>query len=277
MVAVDGAAPAPVAAAPARDFSGAVGFEDVALAVLLVGVGIAVSRLRGLGLERDMAVATVRSFAQLLAVGYVLAFVFDGHGALSLVMLVVMVATASLTAGARARRVPGARAIAAASLGAASAGTLGVLTSLGIVPVDARTVVPLGSMVLANAMNCASLVMTGLRDDLAAHRREVEARLSLGQTAHEASRPWHRRALRNGMLPIVDNTKVVGLVALPGAMTGMILAGASPLDAIRLQLVVMYMLLGGNAFAAVVAGELTLRRLFTAHHQLARWLRRAPA
>jgi putative ABC transport system permease protein len=81
-------------------------------------------------------------------------------------------------------------------------------------------------------------------------------------------------ALRTGMLPTVDQTKVVGLVALPGAMTGMILAGASPLAAIRLQLLVMYMLLGGNAFAALVSGELTLRRLFTSDHQLIRTLRR---
>jgi putative ABC transport system permease protein len=76
------------------------------------------------------------------------------------------------------------------------------------------------------------------------------------------------------MLPTVDQTKVVGLVALPGAMTGMILAGASPLAAIRLQMLVMYMLLGGNAFAALVSGELTLRRLFTPDHQLIRGLRR---
>ncbi|MDP9387073.1 MAG: ABC transporter permease, partial [Actinomycetota bacterium] len=174
------------------------------------------------------------------------------------------------------RNVPRPTAVAAAAQAAASAGTLGVLTGLGIVPVDPRAVIPLGSMVLSNAMNTTSLVMTRLRDDLAAHRQEVEARLSLGQTSHEASLPWHRRALRTGMLPIVDNTKVVGLVALPGAMTGMILAGAPPLAAIRLQLVVMYMLLGGNAFAAVVSGALTVRRLFTADHQLARSLRRLP-
>jgi putative ABC transport system permease protein len=125
-------------------------------------------------------------------------------------------------------------------------------------------------------MNVASLVMTRLRDDLASHRREVEARLSLGQTAREAAGPWHRAAIRSGMLPIVDNTKVVGLVALPGAMTGMLLAGASPFDSIKLQLVVMYMILGGDAFAALIAGELTVRRLFTADHQLIRSLRRVP-
>jgi len=120
-------------------------------------------------------------------------------------------------------------------------------------------------------------VMIRLRDDLAAHRREVEARLSLGQTSAEASGPWHRSALRTGMLPVIDNTKVVGLVALPGAMTGMLLAGASPSAAIRLQLVVMYMLLAGNAFAALVAGRLTVGRLFNADHQLIRSLRRTPS
>ncbi|MGH9277057.1 MAG: ABC transporter permease, partial [Acidimicrobiales bacterium] len=79
---------------------------------------------------------------------------------------------------------------------------------------------------------------------------------------------------RNGMLPIIDNTKVVGLVALPGAMTGMLLAGASPKAAIQLQLVVMYMLVAGNALAALLSGELTVRRLFTKDHQLIRSVRR---
>lgn len=259
------------------DLSGAVRYGDVVLAVALVMVGAVISRVRGLQLEGDMVVATVRSFVQLVAIGYVLAFVLDGRGGLSVVVLAVMLTTASFTVGRRGRRIPGAPFIAAMALGTATVATLGVLVGLGIVPLEARAVVPLGSMVLANAMASASLVMIGLRDDLAAHRREVEARLSLGQTAHQASLPWHRRALRNGMLPIVDSTKVVGLVALPGAMTGMILAGAEPLEAIRLQLVVMYMLLGGNAFAAVVAGELTVRRLFTSDHQLSRDLRRTPS
>jgi putative ABC transport system permease protein len=158
----------------------------------------------------------------------------------------------------------------------AAASTLGVLLAAGIVPAVPRAVIPLGSMIISNAMNTTSLVMIRLRDDLSAHRREVEARLSLGQTSAEASGPWHRAAVRTGMLPVIDQTKVVGLVALPGAMTGMILAGASPEAAIRLQLVVLYMLLGGNAFAALVAGKLTLRRLFTPDHQLIRSLRRVP-
>jgi len=255
-------------------FVAPVSFADVGLALLLVAVAFAVSRWRRVGLESDLAVATVRSFLQLLAVGYALDFVFGGHGALTLVVLAVMVSTATLTSAGRAAGVPGARPIAAASIAVAAAATLGLLLVLGIVPSASRAVIPLGSMIISSAMNTTSLVMTRLRHDLAFNRREVEARLALGQPARQAARPWQRVALRNGMLPTVDQTKVVGLVALPGAMTGMILAGASPLAAIRLQMLVMYMLLGGNAFAALVSGELTLRRLFTADHQLIRSLRR---
>jgi putative ABC transport system permease protein len=167
--------------------------------------------------------------------------------------------------------------VAGAAIGVATICTLGVLAALSIVPVTARAIIPLGSMIITAAMNTTSLVMARLRDDLASSRREVEARLSLGQTSQEAARPWHRIALRSGMIPAVDQTKVVGLVALPGAMTGLILAGVSPLAAIRLQMVVMYMLLGGNAFAALVASELTVRRLFTPDHQLIRSVRRIPS
>jgi len=260
-----------------NDLSGRISWGDVGLALLLVAVAMVISRTRRTGLERDIAIATFRSFAQLLAVGFVLDFVFNGKSALTPVVLLVMVGTATLTSGGRGKRIPGAYWIAATSVSAAAGGTLGVLLLLGIVPAVPRAAIPLGSMIISNAMNTTSLVMSRLRDDLAAHRREVEAHLSLGETATEASAFWHRAAVRNGMMPIVDQTKVVGLVALPGAMTGMLLAGASPSSAIRLQMVVMYMLLGGSAFAALVAGRLTVARLFTADHQLIRSVRRVPS
>lgn len=263
-------------AAASSIVSGPVTYLDVGLSVLLVVAAMAISRWRQVGLETDMGIATVRSFLQLVAVGYVLEFVFNGHGWLTAVALAVMVVTAALTSAARARRVPGSRLVAGAAIAVATGATLGVIAALRIVPVSARAIIPLGSMIISSAMNTTSLVMTRFYDDLAANRREIEARLSLAQTSRQAALPWQRMALRSGMLPIVDNTKVVGLVALPGAMTGMILAGASPLAAIRLQLVVMYMLLGGNAFAALVASELTARRLFTPAQQLIRSLRRTP-
>ena len=250
---------------------------DVALSLCLVAVALLITRSRRVGVENDIVIATFRSAVQLIAVGFVLQYVFGNHGALTPLVLLVMIGTATATSGSRGRRVPRAYRIAAASVAVATGGTLGILILLRVVPTAPRAVIPLGSMIISTAMNTTSLVMTRLHDDLTSHRREVEARLSLGQTSHEAALPWHRAAIRTGMLPSIDQTKVVGLVALPGAMTGMILAGASPFAAIRLQLVVMYMLLGGSAFAALVAGELTVRHLFTRHHQLVRSLRRVPS
>ena len=266
----------PIATTTGSLVSGPVTFGDVALSLCLVAVAVVVSAWQRLGLEGDLAVATVRSFVQLIAVGYVLAFVFAGHGWLTVLALAVMVGSASITTRNRAKRVPGSGMIAIAAISTATAATLGLLVALGIVPTSARAIIPLGSMIISGAMNTASLVMSRLRDDLATNRREIEARLCLGQTAHEAALPWLRSAIRGGMLPSVDSTKVVGLVALPGAMTGLILAGVSPQSAVRVQLVVMYMLLGGAAFAALVAAQLTQLRLFTKSHQLIKSLRRVP-
>jgi putative ABC transport system permease protein len=256
--------------------TGPVTLGDVLLSLSLVGVAVVISGWQRLGLEGDLTVATVRSFVQLIAIGYILNFVFRGHGWLTLLVLVVMVAVAAFTSRGRAKRVPAAGAIALSAIGIATAATLGVLAALHIIPTSPRAIIPLGSMIITGAMNTTSLVMTRMRDDFAASRREIEARLCLSQTSRQAALPWLRSALRSGMLPTVDATKVVGLVSLPGAMTGLILAGASPLQAVRLQLVVMYMLLGATAFAALIAGHLTMGRLFTSSHQLIKSLRRVP-
>jgi putative ABC transport system permease protein len=256
--------------------TGPVNLGDVLLSLSLVAVAVVISGWQRLGLEGDLTVAAVRSFVQLIAIGYILTFVFRGHGWLTLLVLAVMVAVASATSRGRAKWVPGAGVVALSAIGVATTATLGVLAALQIIPTSPRAVIPLGSMVITGAMNTTSLVMTRLRDDFASNRREIEARLSLAQTSRQAALPWLRSALRSGMLPTVDATKVVGLVSLPGAMTGVILAGASPLAAVRLQLVVMYMLLGATAFAALIAGHLTMARMFTNSHQLIKSLRRVP-
>jgi putative ABC transport system permease protein len=256
--------------------AGPVTYGDVVLSLCLVAIAIGISAWERVGLEGDLLVATGRSFVQLLAVGYVLAYIFEGHGWLTILALVVMVGAASITTRNRAKRVPRSGIIAVIAIATATAATLGVLAVLHIIPTSPRAIIPLGSMIISGAMNTASLVMTRLHDDLASNRREIEARLCLGQTGRQAALPWLRSAVRGGMLPSVDSTKVVGLVALPGTMTGLILAGASPLSAVRVQLVVMYMLLGGTAFAALVAAQLSLRRLFTNSHQLIKSLRRVP-
>ena len=112
------------------------------------------------------------------------------------------------------------------------------------------------------------LVMGRLRDDIQSQKSLVEAALALGATRRQAVRGQLKRALAGGMTPIVDNTKTVGLISLPGAMTGMILAGAPALEAVQVQIIVMYMLIGAAAVSGLTAAYLTYRQFFTRAHQL---------
>jgi putative ABC transport system permease protein len=119
-------------------------------------------------------------------------------------------------------------------------------------------------------MQIAAIVLRGLRTTALEHRPEVEARLALGLGAREAFAPHVREAVRTAMIPAIDTTKVVGLISLPGAMTGLILAGVDPLTAIRYQIVVMYMLLAAGAVTALVTTRVAEMTMFDDAQRLRR-------
>ncbi len=204
-----------------------------------------------------------------VAVGYVLKLIFDaGSVAWTVPLLVTMVVFGALTASHRARQVPDALPILLVALGASAAGTLGVALLTGALHADARSLIPVGGMTIGNAMTGAAVALNRLGDDFATHARVIEARLSLGATSREAAAAIARRSLVSGMINVIDSTKTAGLVFFPGTMVGMILAGAEPLNAVRLQLILFYLLVGGVAISVVVAVTLATGRFFTAAHQL---------
>ena len=235
----------------------------------LVAVAVALSLYQKLDLEREIGVAVVRSFVQLLAIGYVIDYVFglQSLGAVAL-LLTGMVLFAAWTSARRASGVPRSFWVAAGAIGVAAVATLGMLLFLQIVPPTARYLIPLGGMVIGNSMNTASLTLTRLRDDVAEQRSKVEAALALGATSRQAVSPILRTALQRALIPLIDATKTTGIIFLPGAMVGMIIAGADPLEAVRLQIVVLYMLLGSVSIAAILVGLLSYRSFFTPRHQL---------
>jgi UDP-glucose/iron transport system permease protein len=248
------------------------GFQTVGSGLLtlgLVAVAVALSLHQKLDLERDIGIAVVRSFVQLLAIGYVIDYVFglDSLGVVAL-LLAGMVLFAAWTSARRTSGVPRSFWVAAGAIGVAALATLGVLLFLQIVPPTARYLIPLGGMVIGNSMNTASLTLTRLRDDVAEQRPKVEAALALGATSRQAVSPILRTALQRALIPLIDATKTTGIIFLPGAMVGMIIAGADPLEAVRLQIVVLYMLLGSVSIAAILVGLLSYRAFFTARHQL---------
>ena len=156
----------------------------------------------------------------------------------------------------------------AIALATAAVVTIGLVLVLGVFDPRPRYLVPVGGMVIGNAMTAAAVALNRLGDDVTDSTNQIEATLALGATATEAIRPVLQRSLRSGMIPLVDSTKTTGLIFFPGTMVGMLLAGAAPVDAVRLQLILLYVLLGSVALGALGSVLLAYRNFFTAAHQL---------
>jgi putative ABC transport system permease protein len=249
-----------------------IGWAGLAASLVLVAVALGLSRWQGLGLERSIAWASVRAGAQLLVVGWALVIVLDPDTpvALAWAWVVFMVVVAAFTIRHRAPEVPGAFLIGLVAISAVAVVSLGVIFGFGIFPVEPQAIVPLAGMMIGNAMSSTVLSARRVVSELTERRLEVEARLALGLSSADAARPHVRTALRTAMTPQIEQTKAVGLIALPGAMTGLILAGVEPVDAVQVQLAIMYLILGSVATSVTVVGLGLSRRLFTDDHRLAR-------
>jgi putative ABC transport system permease protein len=246
-----------------------VSLGEVAAALALVAVAAIASRSWHAGLEEDIGIAVVRSFIQLTAIGYVITVIFDEDSfVLVLALIAVMVVFGAFTARGRARGVPGAFWPLLVSLSVAATATLGLVVALGIFDATPRYLVPVGGMVVGNSMTAAAVALNRLGEDVHDQSRRIEATLALGATSSEAVTPLARRSLRSGMITLVDSTKTTGLIFFPGTMVGMLLAGADPTDAVRLQLILLYVLLGAVSIAALIAIMLARRNFFTPAHQL---------
>ena len=243
---------------------------EVAASLALVAVAVAVSFWRRAELEQDLGVAVLRSFVQLTAVGYVIQAIFDSDSLwLVVALLAGMVAFGAWTARGRAKGVPGALGPIVLALAVAAAVTLGLVLALGVFEADAalpRAGRRDGDRQLDDGRGGGAQPARG-RD---ARRRaaQIEATLALGATSRQAARGMVTRSLRSGMIPLIDSTKTTGIVFFPGTMVGMLVAGAEPVDAVRLQLVLLWVLLGAVALAALIAMSLGYRGFFTPAHQL---------
>ena len=246
-----------------------VSLGEVAASLVLIAVAIAVSRWRRAELESDITVAVVRSMLQLFAIGYVIQAIFDQKSLwLVALLIVVMVVFGAYTARARATAVPGAFVPLLIALALAAAATIGLVLALGIFEPEPQYLVPVGGMVIGNAMTAAAVALNRLGDDVRESARQIEATLALGATGSQAVDPFVRRSVRSGMIALVDSTKTTGLIFFPGTMVGMLLAGADPTDAVRLQLVLLWVLLGSVSISALTATGLAHRNFFTDAHQL---------
>lgn len=247
-----------------------VGWSGLAVSLVFVGVAVVLSANQRLGLGREMVVAVIRSLAQLLVVGVALVAVVDPDTPLawSWLWVVGIIVFAGMTVARRAPAIPGLAGVAIVANFLVAAVGLSVVFGFGIFPLEGRTLVPVAGMTIGNAMKSAVVGATRLVEVAGDHRLEIEARVALGLTGSEALRPFLRSILRTAISPQIEQTAALGIVFLPGAMTGLILAGVDPLEAVRVQLALMYVILAGVAITTIGTVLGASRRIMTADDRL---------
>lgn len=247
----------------------------IQLAICLVFVAVAgiASVMHQLGLGKDLAIGTVRTFVQLFLMGYVLKYIFQLDMAapvLGVFVLMVGAAAHIIHGRVRQRDVPFLLPTFLSML--ISYSVVSYLVVAVVVGADPwwtpQYFIPLAGMIVGNSMTAIALSLERLFSELKSKRDEVEMRLILGATPDEASQAIVADAVRAGMIPSINSLMGVGIVFLPGMMTGQILAGADPLVSIRYQIVVMLMLVASTAIGSVAVVRLVQKRCFGKGHQL---------
>jgi putative ABC transport system permease protein len=230
----------------------------VLVAIGLVVAAIVLSRLLALGLERELAVTAIRAIVQLTVVGLLVTAVFEYVG-LAAGFVALMFGAAALTSSRRLREIPRPILAAGGAIALGAATGLIPLFASGAFELTPRELIPIGGILIGGAMAATSLTGRRLLDDVQAGVPLIETRLALGAPVQVALRPLVRRAVRGGLIPVLDQTKNVGLVTLPGTFVGLVLGGADPAEAARVQLTVLLALLGVELVAAVTCARLVAR------------------
>ena len=246
---------------------------DLVLCLGLIGIAIALSLWRKLGLEKQLAYGAVRSLMQLIAIGYILDLVFAVDNWLVVLgILSVMIAIASVVTRNRIdQKLPGLLATVILSLVASSAFTLGYVILLIVQPerwYEPQYLIPLAGMLFGNAMNGASLAGDRLLNAIKQNRLEIETHLCLGATGKQAIASYQKEAIRTGLIPTLNNMVVMGLVSLPGMFTGQVLAGSNPRDAASYQILILFAIVLVNLITAILITEGIYRKFFNQDEQL---------
>jgi putative ABC transport system permease protein len=247
----------------------AIGWPQLALATgFVVIVGVISIRL-ALGLEKDLAIATVRTYLQLITLGLVLRWVFAIDSPwIVLAILALMMAAAAQTIVKRAPDAPPGILGSSTFTMLLTGFTVTFAVTGLIVQVDpwyrAQYVIPIAGMVLGNSMTGVALALERTFSDMDHRAEEILTLTALGASPWEASGDVVRVAIRAGLIPTINAMAAAGLVFIPGMMTGQVLAGADPLAAAYYQIVVMLMVSAATAIGAVLAVMLSYRRRFSA-------------
>lgn len=243
----------------------------LSITLIFVVIPLLLSKTLRLGLEKDTIVATIRSIVQLLVIGFVLKFVFDSENLLyTFLMVALMIGAATQNARKKGKAIQGIAWKIAVTLLFVEVLTQGILLGFNIIPPTAQYIISISGMVLGNSMVLAILFLNRFTAEVETHREETELILSLGGTPKQAIHRQLMNAIKISMIPTIESQKTIGLVQLPGMMSGQIIAGADPMQAVQFQLLIVFLLLTNAAVTSVFLGFLSYPSLFNQRMQLVR-------
>ncbi|MGY3189102.1 ABC transporter permease [Lysinibacillus sp. TE18511] len=244
-------------------------YISLSLTLIFVFIPLLLSKTLKLGLEKDTILATIRSIIQLLAVGYILKFVFDAQSYMYIFLMVaLMIVVATLNARKKGKGIKGITWKIALTLIVIEFVTQGVLLGFNIVPATAQYIIPISGMMIGNSMVLSILFLNRFTAEITSHQNEIELILSLGGTPKQAIHRQLINAVKTSMIPTIESQKTIGLVQLPGMMSGQIIGGADPIQAVQFQLLIIFALLTTATLSSIMIGFLSYPALFNERMQL---------
>lgn len=197
---------------------------------------------RGIHVERDTVVALLRGITQIVIVGYVLTLVLGSTLWVSALVLLGMMVAGSYIAAQRTKHIPGVIQVTLSAILIGAGLVISAMVFLGVIDTAPASLIPVGSMLTANAMNTCALALDRFRAEIEAHTGQIEAGLALGAAPNVVLAPYVQASVQASIIPAVNNLRSLGIVWIPGLMAGMVLAGTDPLQAAIYQFVVIAML-----------------------------------
>lgn len=243
-------------------------FLNLTLSLIFVLIPLILSKTLNLGLEKDTIIAVVRSIIQLLTVGYILHFVFTSNDYLYIILMIgLIIGAATANARKKGTSIPGITGKLIFTFLFVELLTQGILLGFGITPPTAQYMIPISGMMVGNSMVLAILFLNRFASEVHAYEEEIELILSLGGTPKQAIHRQLITAIKASTIPTIESQKTMGLVQLPGMMSGQIIAGADPIQAVQFQLLVLFLLLTTAVITSVLLGFLSYPTLFNQRMQ----------
>ncbi|WP_099975264.1 ABC transporter permease [Lactobacillus terrae] len=243
--------------------------STLALGFVLVIVALVIGYKEKLGIDKDIIIGVVRAIIQLSVVGYVLKYIIKVNNLwLTLAFFVIIILNASYNAGKRGNGIPHAFEYSLLAIFVSTSVTLGTLIWTGSIQCIPQQVVTVTGMIASNTMVAIGLSFRNMKQTFTDRQQHVLEKLALGADVKLASLDILRESIKSGMQPTIDSIKTLGLVSLPGMMSGLIFAGVDPEKAIKYQIMVTFMLLSATSIGSIVSCYLAYKEFFNKKKQL---------